>query len=56
MVDNIASHNNINLYSVKPQTVGVEIMTNHNNANNSFVKPQTVAVDNVKTQNEQLHC
>jgi hypothetical protein len=42
MVNNIASHSNMNHFSVKPQTVMVNNITSHNNMNHFSVKPQTL--------------
>jgi hypothetical protein len=44
MVNNITSHNNMNHFSVKPQTVMVNNITSHSNMNNFSVKLLTVTV------------
>jgi hypothetical protein len=38
MVNNIASHNNMNHSSVKPHTLVVKNITSHNNMNHSTLK------------------
>ena len=42
MVDNTASHNNMNTYTVRPQAVMVDNIANANNTNQSSVNSPTV--------------
>jgi hypothetical protein len=55
MVTNIASQNNMNHSSVKPDTIIVNNITSHNNMNHSSVKHQTVMVNNIPSYNNMSH-